>query len=317
MNGPALLLVSLSNIGDAIMTTPVLEAMHALYPNARIDIVADRRSSEIFEHCPYRGRILHKNKDERLRGVGSLLRELRSVAYELIVDLRTDFLPYLLRGGRRLLKWRARPYGPHAVEQHMGVIAVLHGGRSLPATTIWLGPGDFESAHMALAEMEGVRRLALGAGANLPAKTWPARHFNGLIAELKGEFDSVVLLGDRADRALSQVIAANSALPCLDLCGCTTIRGAAAVLAQTDAFVGNDSGLGHLASAVGTPSLTLFGPGDPTRYRPWGRCADWLVEPDAQLAGLSPATVAQRFRQHLRELAQGLSGGSSHHAKAV
>ena len=52
-----ILFITLSNIGDAIMTTPVLERLHQLYPDASIDLVCDPRSQSLFEHCPYRGEI--------------------------------------------------------------------------------------------------------------------------------------------------------------------------------------------------------------------------------------------------------------------
>ncbi len=97
------LFISLSNIGDAIMTTPALELLHARYPEHSIDIVADRRSGEIFEHCPYRGEIFYKNKRAAWRGVPALLGQLRVSFYEVVVDLRSDGLAYLLRARRRYI----------------------------------------------------------------------------------------------------------------------------------------------------------------------------------------------------------------------
>ncbi len=71
-----ILFISLSNIGDAIMTTPVLMALHECYPEAVVDIVGDKRSSEIFKHCPFRGEIFNKQKNMFLRGVPALLKTL-------------------------------------------------------------------------------------------------------------------------------------------------------------------------------------------------------------------------------------------------
>lgn len=299
MNGAPLLLVSLSNIGDAIMTTPVLEAMHALRPDAPIDIVADRRSSIVFDQCPYRGRIVHKDKGAPLRGAAALVRELRDTEYEWVVDLRTDFLPLLLRVRRRMSRWRSRPYGPHAVERHMGVIAALHGNRPIPGTTVWLRPEDGNFGRDVKSRLRAGRLLVLGPGANWAPKIWPAGHFIDLIAELKHDFDAVVLLGDEADRSQSGAVAAGAGIPCVDLCGRTSIREAASVLLCARAFVGNDSGLGHLAGAVGAVSLTLFGPGDPVRYRPWGPRAGWVVGTGGDLASLPPQEAARRLREHL------------------
>ena len=99
------------------MTTPVLESLHGLFPEATIDIVADKRSAILFSQCPYRGEVLLKDKKKFLRGSVELLGRARKTVYDLIVDLRTDGLAYLCRGHRRYTKWGRRPYGAHAVEQ--------------------------------------------------------------------------------------------------------------------------------------------------------------------------------------------------------
>ena len=109
---------------------------------------------------------------------------------------------------------------------------------------------------------------------------------------MQAQFDAVVLLGSPADRAQAGTIAAASALPCIDLVGATGLLEAAAVLSRARAFVGNDSGLGHIAAAVRTPTLTLFGPGEPRRYHPWGVRAVWLAQPEGEIERLAVAEVS-------------------------
>ena len=299
MSAPQFLVISLSNVGDAVMTTPVLQALHAYDPAAVIDIVADRRSSAIFAGCPFLGRILHKDKERALRGMVGLLSELRQVDYDLVADLRTDVLPLLIRARRRFFRWQGRATGPHAVQQHLGVIAALPLDLKIFTTQLWLGPSEREFARRTLGDRAGQRLLALAPGANWPPKIWPARQFIGLIELLRGEFDSVVLLGSVADQKHAGAIAAASALPCRDLTGQTGLLEAAAVLAHARIFVGNDSGLGHIAAAVQTPTLTLFGVGAPDRYHPWGPRAAWLVEPAHDLSRLPVAEVGSALRAHL------------------
>lgn len=289
MNAPRLLLVTLSNIGDAVLTTPVLQAMHTCRPDAVIDIVCDSRSAEIFSHCPYRGELIEKDKRRFLRGLPALVRRLRERYYDLAVDLRTDLLPLLLRTARRWPRWRGRPYGNHAVERHMGVIARLHGPRPLPAVRVWTGATHEE---FAARRLPAGPLLALGPGANWPPKIWPAENFLELIGLVRERFAAVVLLGNAADAPLCARIAAGSALPAINLCRQTGLLEAAAVLRRAGVFVGNDSGLGHLASAVSASTLTLFGPGDPQRYRPWGERSRCLVEPSGDLGRLAPQQVA-------------------------
>jgi ADP-heptose:LPS heptosyltransferase len=297
MSAPRFLLVSLSNVGDAIMTTAVLEALHAYAPAAVIDVVGDRRSSVIFDRCPYRGSILHKDKRQPLRGLGVLLAELRRTRYELVVDLRTDFLPLLLRARRRFCRWSGRPFGPHAVQHHLGVIRALPLPPGEFGPRVWPAAVDIARARDLLGRFHGQRLLALGPGANWAPKIWPVARFVELIELVGEQFDAVVLLGGATDRSVADALAASSPLPCMNLVGTTELMEAAAVIANARAFVGNDSGLGHLAAAMQIPTLTLFGIGDPERYHPWGPRAQWIVEPGRDLARLPATAVAAAMRE--------------------
>jgi ADP-heptose:LPS heptosyltransferase len=117
---------------------------------------------------------------------------------------------------------------------------------------------------------------------------------------LRAEVDAILLLGGEGDRGACAELATAAALPVVDLAGGTRLLQAAAVIELAQLFIGNDSGLGHIAAAVGTPTLTLFGPGDPARYHPWGPGARWLVAPGGEIARLSPATVIETARAMLR-----------------
>lgn len=291
-----ILVVTLSNIGDAVMTTPVLETLHRRYPDAVVDLVADRRSAEVFAHCPYLGRIVIKEKRGGWRGTLQLIRSLRRTHYDLVVDLRTDGLAYLLRARRRLTKWQAKARGPHAVEAHMAVLAAL-GDNDIPPTRIWLAPQLDAEASQRLQAPPGTRWLALGPGANWEPKIWPLAHFRDLAERLQNDFDAIVLLGGPNDAERCDFLARALPVQTLNLAGRTTLLQAAAVLAHVRIFVGNDSGLGHIASAVGTPTLTLFGPGQPERYRPWGEHARWLVSPENDLGKLSAEAVTEEIRK--------------------
>ena len=288
-----ILLISLSNIGDAVMTTPVLQALHTRFPGTEIDIVGDQRSSDIFVNCPYRGEIIHKEKRLFLRGGPALIKRLRLQKYDLIVDLRTDGLAWLLRARKRLTRWQCMPYGPHAVEQHMGVIYQLHGDAQIPDCCVWTGTAEEDFAAEALGKNWGKKILSLGPGANWPGKIWPYRNYLDLIESLKDRFDAVVLLGDRKDQEISAVIAETSVLPCMDFCGKTSLLQAAGILKQTALFVGNDSGLGHLASGVHIPTITVFGIGSPERYRPWGNKAIWLTGENQKIENITVNHVAE------------------------
>ncbi len=294
---PRVLFITLSNIGDLILTTPALQALHAAYPDHLIDIVADTRSSDLLRACPYLGTLYHRHKARGLRDIMELILTLRARYYTAIVDLRTDFLPLLLKGSQRTIRWRRPAHGPHAAEQHLAIASrVLQGNFSVPETTIWLAPADIEFARKLMAPFTASRWLALAPGANWPGKIWPARYFSELINGIADEFSAVMILGGGSDRTVADSLKAHCLLPCLNVAGSTSLTQAAALLDHAAAFVGNDSGLGHLAAARKVPTLTLFGPGRPERYCPWGSKARIVRAPNQDLSALTPQLVEAALR---------------------
>ena len=270
-----ILFIGLSNVGDVVMGTPVLRALHSLYPAAVFDVVADNKSSNLYECAPFIRAIYIKHKDGLLRGAPALIRTLWRTRYDLIVDIRTDGLAWLLSGRRRYTKWHRKSYGEHAVLELLGVIAALHGDRPVPHTKVWLADEHREAAKRQLARFKGGRLLALGVG-SAPAKSWPEEKFIELCR-----------------------------LRCIDTLG-NSLRAAAALLERAFVYVGPDSGLGHIASAMGRPTITFFGLMNPARYRPWGEKAQFLVGKDQDACNIPVAEVNALIGNCLR-LDQGSS----------
>ena len=295
-----LLVVTLSNIGDVVMTTPVFEALATAYPNTLIDIFADARSAALLAPAPYAGEVFlyHKRAGWRARSV--LLRALRQRRYRVVVDLRGPILGYLLRADTRLCKPSSRSPGHHAVEEHFAALGPLLPGISPPPCRLYLSAQNTSAAAKLLTALPGREWLALAPGANWPGKKWPRSHYRALLELAAPHFDGAILLGSAQD---SDDIAAlaDLALPTLVTAGTTDLGTAAALLAQARAFVGNDSGLGHIAAAMGTPSLTVFGPGDPTRYRPWGPYAHIVLASQEDLSALAPQQVWLALQALLNE----------------
>ena len=130
-----------------------------------------------------------------------------------------------------------------------------------------------------------------------PAKRWPARHFASLAAQLTLP---VVLLGSGKEAALCAEIAqqaqALGALPCVDLCGRTSLDQALAVIAAARALVSNDSGLMHVAAAFSTPQVAVFGSSSPLHTPPLSEQAQviWLKQDEAYQPPLDCAPCFQR-----------------------
>lgn len=300
LGGGRLLIVTLSNVGDLVMTTPVFEALHRKYPACLIDVVADARSSELLAGAPYCGDIFLRNKRGGWAEQWRLVQRLRARTYELIVDLRTPFIPLLLRARRRVLKIGLKPRGPHAVEEHFATLdGILDNDTAIPPCRVYIPSARVAAAGECAAALPGGRWLAVAPGANWPGKKWPADNYCALLTAVQGSFDAAILLGGAGDRTTAAAVGATD-FPTLDMTGRTRLIEAAALIARATAFVGNDSGLGHIAAALGCPTVTVFGPGQPQRYRPWGERVRLVTAPMQDLARLDAATVAAALREVTR-----------------
>lgn len=295
-----ILFVTLSNIGDLVMTTPLLEALHLAYPDYLIDVVADPRSSELLRACPYIDTVIHRDKRAGAGGTFRLIMQLRARHYEIAVDLRTAFLTLFIRCGERGQKRRGTSRGAHAVEHHFTALGSILGPLAeIPPARLWLDDRARERARELLEGRSIERSLIVAPGANWPGKIWPVSRYAALVNGLGAAFDHVLVVGSAADQAAGETLREASRLPLTNLAGATGLLEAAACMTGARAFVGNDSGLGHMAAALGVPTVTVFGPGQPARYRPWGRHAEIVVAPDGDLAALQAQAVIDAVRAQL------------------
>jgi ADP-heptose:LPS heptosyltransferase len=97
-------------------------------------------------------------------------------------------------------------------------------------------------------------------------------------------------------------------LPVINLAGKTSLLQTAAVLAQAQLLVGNDSGIGHIAAAMNTPTVTVFGPGDPARYHPYHPQARWIQSDTGRVENVRVATVAEKAWNLLEITGAGSAG---------
>lgn len=288
-----ILFITLSNIGDLVMTTPLLEALHLAYPDYLIDVVADPRSSELLRACPYIDKVIHRDKRAGAGGTLRLITQLRERHYEIAVDLRTAFLTLFIRCGDRGQKRRGTSRGAHAVQHHFTALGPILGPLAeIPPARLWLDEHSRARASELLEGRSNERSLVVAPGANWPGKIWPVSHYAELLKGLASAFDHVIVVGAESDRAAGETLRKASQLPLTNLAGATGLLEAAACMSGARAFVGNDSGLGHMAAALAVPTVTVFGPGQPARYRPWGQRAEIVLAPDGDLAALeAPAVI--------------------------
>ena len=285
-----ILFITLSNIGDVILTIPTLLKLSKRYKNAKFDIVGDDRSKILFKYCPFINKFFIKDKSKGFMGTISLLRDIRKTNYDVAVDLRSDGLLYLIRADKKFHKINNKNI--HSIEKHY--LSIKEQDEKIPEPIIWLSNKEKKKARQLLPKSYK-KILAFGLGANSSHKIWPTKFYAELGNLLKQQFDLIVLIGDVKDNEFFSTFTKNYKGPLLNLSGKLDLLTTAAVLEKVQLFIGNDSGLGHIASAVNVNTFTIFGPGEPHRYRPWGEKARWIKDNQNEIKKIKPRDIYKKI----------------------
>ena len=292
-----ILCLRLERIGDLLMTIPAIAQLRALAPAARIDLVVGSWNRDIA------GTIAGVERIETLdaawlsrgtngRGPLALLtaaREWRTRGYDLAINFEPDIRSNLLlaaSGAKRTVGFAsggggglldlALDYDPraHTVDNAVTLARAAVSRKTVepaPMTLTLPDSARVEAARL-LQSMPPGLRIGVHASGGRPVKQWPETRFAEVAARAIADRNAVIVLtGAPGDRA--QVDAVKASLPAervLDVCGRVDLVTLAAVLAELDLLVTGDTGPMHLAHAVGTPVVAVFGPSDPARYAPRG-----------------------------------------------
>jgi len=266
-----ILFVTATRIGDAVLSTGLLSHLIERYPGARLTIAAGPVAAPLFEAVPGLERLLVVSKERwRLHWL-RLYGAVAARRWDLVVDLRGSALAWLLRAGERRVMAKGAA-GEHRVRQ----LAHLFALDPPPAPRFWTAPRHDRAAEALIPP--GGPVLAIGPAANWRGKQWRAERFAELAQRLTapdGPLPGARVAVFAAAHERPQAEALLAAIPparSIDLVGRTDLLTAAAALRRCVLFVGNDTGLMHVAAAVGTPTLGLFGPSPVAQYAPWGRC---------------------------------------------
>lgn len=264
-----ILFITSTRIGDAILSTGLLSYLIGMYPDARITVAAGPAAAPLFAAMPRLERTIVIRKQPGASHWATLWLQCIAYRWALVVDLRRSAIGWLLSARERRFPPSAGPK-IHRVE----TLAATFCLENPPSPVCWTGPED-ETLAKKLAP-EGRPILAVAAAANWPGKQWRPERFAELVARLTGaggilpQARVAVLAAAQERPQVQPVLAAIPTDRCLDLVGKTELPAAAAFLRRCAFFVGNDSGLMHMAAAVGTPTLGLFGPSRTAQFAPWG-----------------------------------------------
>ncbi|MBP2627254.1 MAG: lipopolysaccharide heptosyltransferase [Firmicutes bacterium] len=291
-----ILIVKLSAIGDVIHALPVAHALKQTYPNARITWVVEKPAYDLLTNNPDIDEIIIFDKPKFKSLIGLLTngykfaRELKAYNFDLAIDLQGLFksaaISYLSGAPKRLVYCNAREQSHlvgqricgeheqgHVVERYLDV--ARHLGCKVNQVLFPINITESEGQKSeAIANHAGLRLenpyVVLAPGTNWPSKCWPPTHFAKLADKLYDDNIIPVIIGGPSDKRLAQEIIANTGVPPVDLTGKTSMKQLAYIIKKSQAFVGGDTGPMHLAVAVSTKVVAMFGPTDPQRNGPYG-----------------------------------------------
>lgn len=272
-----ILIVKLDRIGDMVNTTPVFDALRSGFPNARLDIVGHPTSlsllegdDRIAERIPYKSWLYHALPVVP-PGLNSwmLISRLLRQRYPLVVYLRGSF-PFLLLGMTSRLAAAKFVAGEPVIERYLKPIESLCGSIPQRVPRLYTSDENLSCARELLfgRNAHDGPRIAIHAAAVVTSKVWPVEDFAAVADDLHKMFNAQVhFFGSPDDRVVLESISRRSTYGHSFHLSCSLPQVAAAI-SLCDLFIGNDSGLSHVAAAVGTPEIILWGPANLTMARP-------------------------------------------------
>jgi heptosyltransferase-2 len=278
-------------VGDVVHSLPALAAIRGHFPGAELIALARGEVGTILRGCPFVDEVMSYKSGGSLLGMAQAAAGLRNRECDLGIVLTNSFegaLLFVLAGirrrvgyatdGRRWLLSDAIECGSsvkrlHQTDYYMAMMSRV--GIRAEATTIRL---DIQEA-----ERQTARDRLLNAGWSPPqpvfafcpgagsgsAKRWSIARFVSLADRVGANFGGkVIFLGGPTERELGRIVDEHGKKHLLNFIGQTSLREAMALLHACELVVSNDSGLLHVADALGVPSVALFGPTDPARTAP-------------------------------------------------
>jgi heptosyltransferase-1 len=321
-------IVKLSSLGDVIHALPVARALRRAYPDAHLTWIVETRAHAVLRDHPdldavlpvdtrlWR-RLIRRPAGARLvwQRLASLQAGIRAARFDVTLDaqgliksglltastgapLRIGFSPAWCGEWPNSLFTNRHVTPPrdaeHVVEQYLALLAPLGVAGSAPEFHIPARP-DAERRMEAFLAGQGIARddtlVALNPGASRESKRWPVPHMRLLAERLAAERGArVLVLWGPGEIERAREILGGLSRPAL-LAPPTDLDELTALLRRSALLVGGDTGPLHLAAALGTPCLGLYGPTPARRNRPYGSHCRGLQSPDGTMAGLDPGVA--------------------------
>jgi len=288
-----ILLIRTAYLGDVIMTLPILKPLKERFPKASVTVLTSSGGREILQNNPYVDDVIVYEPfwfyPSRFRGYLTFLSGFRKRSFDLVIEARADIrdilflvlparskakLSYAVGGGRYILTHVA-PYErrKHKVDYHLDLVRYLGGRTDSIQWGIWLTEAEKEDVAQLLRK-SGVSEpyFCVHPGGRLPLKRWPSDRWAILCDRMIDRFQlPLLLLSAGTEIGLVREITGLMRNRPIILAGETTIRQLSGVIAQASLLVCNDSAPMHIAAALGTPTVAIFGPSKSIETGPYGK----------------------------------------------
>lgn len=271
-----ILVIGLSNIGDAILTTPVIQVLRKDFPQVHLALLVGPRAFSVFKNDRRIDNKIIYDKAISWRNKLALVNRLRQDRYDLVVDLRQTAFSILL-GTRYKTSVFANPPKSlvHMMDRHLWKLQFL--GLDIgevKSPSVEFNEDDQNYINRMLNKWqikEGQIVIAASPGARNITKRWEKQGYIQLVKRLIEEYDAkIVIVGDKQDRTLAEEIITQIKPAPINICGRTTIGQLAFLLTKCRLLLSNDSAPMHLAWAMDTAVIAMFGPTSYKKYAPAG-----------------------------------------------
>jgi len=268
-----ILVITLSNAGDIILTTPVIRTLAREFPESRIDIMVGPAGKEIFEHDPRIFKVIIYDKRLPITEKRRLQIKLKKLKYDLVIDLRNTIFPLLIGPRFRTATIQHFPGSVvHRKDRHMYRLKSLGIGNTGELSYIYIPPEEDEMVRKLL-ERAGILSpvVVVNPGSKSHIKRWTAEGFAAVCDRLIDECHAaIVFTGSSEDAEVVEKVSFRMKHKPFNLVNKTNLRQLASLIKRSDLLITNDSAPLHIGCAVGAKVLALFGPTDPKKYGPTG-----------------------------------------------
>lgn len=270
-----MLVITLSNLGDVVLTTPVMAALQENFREATLSIVIGERGAALFENHSRIEKVFVYDKKAPLKKKISLMFQLRNEKFDLAVDLRNSLIPVIIGARYKSPFFRVfdqRCESPHAGDKHLNILKKM-GLLYKPNSKFPLHDGSAEASLRRLTAESGIDienpYIVLAPGAKSHLKRWPSERFGLLASELHQLYRwPVILAGDQSEQDIAEKVKENASARVVNLCGKTSVTELAALIGHAALVVTNDSAALHMADLQDRAVVSIFGPTDEKKYGP-------------------------------------------------